>query len=78
MSDHGTFTSPSGLKLGQLQLAAENAVAKDVMIPEVIRHAFRESVAKRWKVTNWFISAERRTGGERSIITLKHICYTER
>lgn len=78
LSDNGSIALQSSVTVNQLQLAAENARAKNIQAPEVVYHAFRDSVMKRRKVTSWFTAAELSIGGKTSECTLNHIHYTEK
>ncbi|KIW22022.1 uncharacterized protein PV07_12580 [Cladophialophora immunda] len=78
LGDNDAITSRSGVTVNRLQSAAESVYANTIQVPEAIYRAFRESVAKRRKVTNWFMSAELSAGGEMSQTTLNHIRFTEK
>jgi hypothetical protein len=78
LNKHGSLGSSAALEIDQLQGAAGHIVAENIKIPEAVYRAFRDAVSKRWKVTNWFLSAERVVGAETSSTTQKHIYYTER
>jgi len=78
LGDNETITSQSRVTVNQWQSAAENVYANNIQVPEAIYRAFRDSVAKRRKVTNWFMSAELSAGGEISQFTSNHIHFTEK
>ena len=78
LGDNAVIASKSGVTISQLQTAAENVCTSNIQIPEAVYRAFRESVAKRQKVTNWFMSAEFSAGGEISQITSNHIHVTRK
>jgi hypothetical protein len=78
LSDNEAIYPQPGVTVNQLQRAAENVRAENIQVPEVVYRAFRDSVAKRRKVTTWFTSAELSTGGKISESTNNHIHYTEK
>lgn len=78
LGDNDAITSRSSVTVNRLQSAAESVYANTIQVPEAIYRAFRESVGKRRKVTNWFMSAELSAGGEMSQTTLNHIRFTEK
>ncbi len=78
LCSHEAITPQSGLTVNSLQRAAENIRSKDILVPAMIYRAFRDSVAKRQKVTTWFTSAELSAGGNTSGSTLKHVHFTEK
>ncbi|KFZ17965.1 hypothetical protein V502_04337 [Pseudogymnoascus sp. VKM F-4520 (FW-2644)] len=78
LSEHGAITPHSHLTANDLQGAVERIRGKSIRVPEAVHRAFRASIAKRRKVTDWFTSAELETGGTPSESTAKHIHYTEK
>ncbi|KAE8452073.1 hypothetical protein EG329_002239 [Mollisiaceae sp. DMI_Dod_QoI] len=78
LCSHEAITPQSGLTVNSLQRAAENIRSKDILVPAMIYRAFRDSVAKRQKVTTWFTSAELSAAGNTSGSTLKHVHFTEK
>jgi hypothetical protein len=78
LSDNQAITLQSGTTVNQLQIAAENVCANNIHVPDTIYRTFRDSVMKRQKVTDWFMSAELSAGGKISQITSNHIHFTEK
>lgn len=78
LSENGALTPQSHLTANDLQGAVERIRGKSIRVPEAVHRAFRASIAKRRKVTDWFTSAELETDGTSSGSTAKHIHYTEK
>jgi hypothetical protein len=77
LSDNGAIASHSGVTVNQLQQAAERAHARNITAPEQVYRDFRDSLANRRKVTNWFSSTERAAGAKTSQSTLNHTHFME-
>jgi hypothetical protein len=78
LTEHGAVTPHSNITMDGLQGAVETIRGKSIQVPEVIYRAFKASIAKRRKVTDWFTSVELATGGKPSKSTAKHVHYTEK
>jgi hypothetical protein len=78
LNEHGAVTTQPNLTTDDLQGAVERIRGKGIRIPENIHSAFKASIAKRRKVTEWFTSVELATGGKPSKSTAQHNHYTKK
>ena len=78
LTEHGAITPQSKLTADDLQGAVERIRRRSTQVPEAVYWAFKASIAKRRKVTNWFTSVDLETSGKPSESTEKHIHYTEK
>jgi CTP-dependent riboflavin kinase len=78
LSENGALTPQSILTTNELQGAVERVRDKGIQVPEAVYRAFKDSIAKRRKVSEWFSSAELKTGGKTTGSTANHIHYTEK